>query len=81
MTIKHSDRCWWKAFGEATKRAFRRNDLEQKAYLYALYERHMHERFMREYLHYKQLEYDELRTKDLIEKRLGFFDWLEKAQG
>ncbi len=70
MTINHSDKGWWKAFGEATKRAFRRNDLEQKAYLYALYERHMHERFMREYLHYKQLEYDELKAKGLIEKKM-----------
>lgn len=78
MAINHSDKCWWKAFCQEVKRAFRRNDLELKAYLYGLYERHMAQRQSREYHYYKRLDYQELKSKDLIDKRLGYYDWLKQ---
>lgn len=77
MIINHSDKCWWKAFGEETKRAFRRNDLKMKAHLYELYERQMNQRRMREYHYYKTQEYNALKAKGMIGKRLGFYDWLK----
>ena len=80
MTINHSDKGWWKAFGKATKRAFRRNDLNMKVHLYELYERQMNQRWIREYNYYKQMEYNALKAKGLIEKRLGFYDWLKTEQ-
>ena len=77
MAINHSDKGWWHSFCQEVKRAFRHNDFDMKVHLCELYERHMHQRYMREYLHYKQLEYDEMKAKGLLEKRLGFFDWLK----
>lgn len=77
MTINHSDKGWWKAFSEATKRAFRRNDLKMKAHLYELYERQMRQRRKREYYYSKQQEYNALKAKGMIGKRFGFFDWLK----
>ena len=79
MAINHSDRCWWRTFCDDVRRAFRRNDLEMKAYLYEAYERHMHKRLMREYQYYKQIEYNELKAKGLIDKRLGYYDWLNDS--
>lgn len=77
MSINHSDRCWWRSFCHDVKRAFKRNDLEQKAYLYMLYERQMHQRLMREYYHYKRLDFENLRNKGLISKGIDFYDWLK----
>ena len=77
MSINHSDRCWWRSFGEDVKRAFRRNDLEAKAHLYELYERHMTQRLMREYYYYKRLDYEDLRNQGLVSKGVDFFDWLK----
>ena len=47
------------------------------AYLYTLYECHMRKRLMREYHYYKRLDYEALRRKGAIDRRLGFYDWLE----
>ena len=77
MTINHSDRCWWRSFCHEVKRAFKQNNLEQKAYLYTLYECHMHKRLMREYCHYKRLDYEALRRKGAIDRRLGFYEWMD----
>lgn len=77
MAINHSDKCWWRIFGQEVKRAFKRDDFEKKVHLYELYERHMHQRLMREYHYYKHLEYNALKAKGLIDRRLGYYDWLE----
>ena len=44
MCVNHQDKGWWKAFCQETKRAFKKNDLQMKAHLYELYERHMNQR-------------------------------------
>lgn len=76
MSINHSDRCWWAVFIKEVRKAFMRNDIELKAYLYEQYERHMAQRLSREYHHYKRLDFQELKSKGLIDRRLGYYDWL-----
>ena len=80
MAINHCDKGWWQSFCQEVKRAFRRNDFEMKVHLYVLYERQMNQRWIREYNYYKQMEYNALKAKGLIEKRLGFYDWLKTEQ-
>ena len=77
MAVNHRDKCWWKAFGQEARRAYKRKDIEMMAHMYELYEQHMHQRLMREYHYCKHLEYDELKAKGLIDRRLGYYDWLE----
>jgi hypothetical protein len=66
--------------GRERESAFRKNDLEMKAFLYEAYERHMHKRRMREYQYYKRIEYSELKAKGLIDQRLGYYGWLNELQ-
>ena len=78
MCVNHQDKGWWKAFCQETKRAFKKNDLQMKARLYELYERHMTERLMREYYYYKRLDFEELKAKGKLDRRADFYDWVKK---
>jgi hypothetical protein len=78
MCVNHHDKCWWKAFCQDVKRAFKKNDFQMKVELFKQYQRHMDARTWREYYYFKRLDFQELKEKGLVDERADFYDWLKK---